>query len=226
MLTATPLGTSFPTPRHAGPARRRPRRRWAFGLWGLTGLGALALGTAYASGLPTIGGTTTADTPTATRVVDLSGASAGSSLYGNAVTSSPPLGYTWSGRWGSFATDQSMFYVDLAGNTGTYAAEVALTNAGALANWYALQLRLEIAPVASQAACTAHDFDGTQTPKVLYTDTVDASVTFTNLDPTQKWCIGVSSADGKDPAGTYLRRVSTGSLPTYPQFVASIARTA
>ena len=226
MFTSLPLGPTIAPrrARHAAPRRRR-RGRLALGLWGLAGIGALGLGSAYASGLPSVGGATAADVPTATRTVDLSGASTSSSLYGGAVTAQGPIDYSWSGRWGSLATDEPLFYVDLTGHTGTFAAEVALTNAGALTNWYALQLELEAVPVADAAACAAHDFTGTQSPQVLYAETVDASVTFTGLDPAQKWCIGAASSDGKDAAGTYLRRVSTGSAPTYPTLIASLART-
>jgi hypothetical protein len=224
----TPLGASlghpFPSPLDVVEAKVRRARRWALRAWAVLGLGCLAAGSAYAAGLPSVGGTTGAgsvDAP-AVRTTDFSGASAGAPVFSDKITKVADITYTWQQKSASIGTT-GMFFVDLASvPAGTYAVEVFL--AGALdPAWSAYQLQLGAVPAASSAACAAAAY-GTATPKVLYTDTTDSSVLFSGLASGSGYCIGAPAS--APSVSTLLRRVNNGVTPAYPTFSALVAKTA
>lgn len=233
MVTHPPMGTTPPpygTPLDLVSAKVRRARRLALRLWAVLGIGCLAAGSAYAAGLPTVGGLTdeagSVDTSPA-RIVDLTGASSsGGGLYSTAVAKVADVTYTWSGKNASIG-NTPMFYVDLSAvPSGTYAAEVVLTNAADMGGWWDYRLEVEVVPAATQAACGAHVFDGTGSPQVMYTDTVDGSLLFTGLDTAQGgYCVGAAAAPSAT-SDSYFRRAKNTEIPTYPLFTASIAKTA
>jgi hypothetical protein len=233
MVTHPPVGATpppFGAPLDVVSAKVRRARRLALRLWAVLGIGCLAAGSAYAAGLPTVGGTTdevnSVDDPAA-RLVDLTGASSsGGGLYTDAVAKVADIIYTWSGKSASIGNTQ-MFFVDMTGlQSGTYAAEVVLTNAADMTGWWDYRLEVEVVPAADLATCQAHTFDGTGNPQTMFTDTVDGSLLFTGLASTAGgWCIGAAAAPSAT-SDSYFRRAKNNEIPTYPLFTASIAKTA
>lgn len=233
MVTHPPMGAApppFDSPLDAVSAKVRRARRWALRAWGVLGIGCLAAGSAYAAGLPTVGGLTddagSTDAAPA-RLVDLTGASSSAGgLYADAVAKVADVTYTWSGKTASIG-NTPMFHVDLSGvQPGTYAAEVVLTNALDMGGWWDYRLEVEVVPAATQADCSAHTFDGTGSPQTMFTDTVDGSLLFTGLDSTAGgYCIGAAAAPSAT-SDSYFRRAKSSEVPTYPLFTASIAKTA
>ena len=222
---SSPFG--HPLDRVAEKARRA--RRWALRLWAVLGVACLAAGSAYAAGLPSVGGETDLTgsvDASAARLVDTSPGGGGGGLYDDAMVSQGDITYTWGGRHASIG-DEPMFLVDLTGHTGTFAAEVVLSNGAAMTGWWRYQLKVAAVPVADAGTCAGYDFSGAEAGSQLLTaDTVDAWVQFSGLAGGSMYCIGAADGDGKDSAGTYLRRASTTTVPTYPTFVGSVAKTA
>jgi hypothetical protein len=154
----------------------------------------------------------------------------------NGPDASLPINFV--GRWGDIPADTSgavnyqLFNVDLGdvggvtpAGTDTFFVEIGLTNP--TTEFRALQFEW----VAANEACTTADFDpAPSTVDVLYGDTSDAVVVFSDLTnaTADDWCFGVLSTGGKanDATGTFIRRNSTGTtMPTdMPQFFAVLGR--
>jgi hypothetical protein len=219
-----------PDPKEADPQalaeRRRQKSRRRMALWGAFLVLGLALGTIYATGFASNSGTTDAGgSAGAGAVMGSPGANEDASALANAVTSGSNLQYTWSGRWGSFASNQVMYTVDLTGQTGTYYSEVLLSNTPS--GFTDLQLQIRMAGDGGDG-CQAADLNTSPTNRVMTFDSSDTQVTYPGLTAAggPVYCIGVAAANGKDPAGTFIRKASTGATfsGTYPTFVATVNR--
>lgn len=233
MLTTHPVSAA-PTagPRHAlghpldaVEAKARRARRWALRAWAVLGVGVLAAGSAYAAGLPSVGGTTGAGSvdEAAVRTVDYSGAAAGAPVYSDKIAKVADITYTWSQKNAAIG-DTGMFFVDLAAApAGTYAVEVFL--AGVLdPNWSAYQLQVGVVPATSSADCATADY-ASAAPHVLYTDTTEVSVLLPDLASGSGYCVGAPAAPA-DGVSTLLRRTRPNVTPAYPTFSALVAKTA
>jgi hypothetical protein len=202
------------------PARKARRR---LGVWlGFAAVG-IATGAVWATGFASIGGATGTNGSSPMRTPSNPGAHV-PDLQG-AVTAGSPLTVNWSGRWGSTA-DTNFFTVDLSGkpNTQTFNVAFLLTNDLSGDGWTSLQLELEAVTRAS-GACVPADFNGTNLPRVMAFDALDAGVYWNGLAGGSIYCIGLDASNGMDTAGTFLRRDSDTSGPAeYPTFVATVDR--
>ena len=215
--------------------RRRFRRRLA-GFATVLLLG-LSLGTIYATGFATTGGET-GTTGNASPINDAPGDKLDTSGLNGLITNpTPDLTWNWSGRNGS-VNSAVMYEANLTGEPGgnNYFVGVYLTNSPV--GFSDLQLQVRIAAEGGDNACTISDLTDTATSnyRVFVMDTNDAQVTFsgmggatTGLPGSERYCIGVVdyTGAGKDPAGTFIRRISSSTdFPPgiYPTFVAALNR--
>jgi hypothetical protein len=206
--------------------RRRKKARRRVAAWSAFLLVGMALGTIYATGFATNNGSTDAggSGPAAAAGMD-PGDNQDTSVLANSVSSPNSLQYTWSGRWGSFASNQHLFTVDLDEpniQAGTYYVELLLSNTPD--GFSDLQIRFALAGDGGDG-CQASDLNTAPTNRVMIFDTEDSQVTWPNLS-TGVYCVGVQQASGKDTSGTFIRKVNTGQTfnGTYPQFVATVNR--
>jgi hypothetical protein len=207
----------------ASSAPRRSRRRltaWlAFAAVGVT------MGAVWATGFETVGGQAGANTSSpaltssnpAMHTADLNGL----------VAAGSPLTVDWAGRWGSTSATK-FFTIDLTGQSASnnYNVAMLLTNDISGAGWTTLQLKLELQDVGS-GTCSASDFDGTGTNKLMAFDSQDAGAYWNGLAGGKRYCIGVAQSNdpADDMSGTFLRRDSDTVDPsTYPQFVTTVDR--
>lgn len=206
--------------------QRRLRWRLAF-LAGFLILG-LSLGTIWATGFASTGGTTGTTGPSPP-LTSTPGDAQDTSGLNALLTSSGNLTYNFNGRNGS-VVGQVMYTVDLTGEPGgnNYFTGVFLTNSPI--GFSDLQLEVRIAVDGANNTCEVADLTGTATSnyRVFVMDTNDAQVTFsgmggatTGLPGAERYCIGVVSGGG-DPNGTMIRKVTSNTNPTYPTFVASL----
>lgn len=202
----------------------RKARRWALRAWGVLGIGCLAAGSAYAAGLPSVGGVTGAgsvDAPVV-RTTDFSGATAGAPVYSDKITKVADVTYTWQQKNGSIG-NTGMFFVDLTSvPAGTYAVEVFLSGTLDPA-WSAYQLEMNAVPAAGAADCATAAYGNAG--QVLYTDTNDASALFGGLASGSGYCVG-APASGGGGVDSMFRRTNNGVTPAYPVFSALVAKTA
>jgi hypothetical protein len=222
--------------RLAERTRRRRRNRLA-AVAGLAVVG-LALGAVYADSIPSVGGSDGTTSATGTDGQGTSSPGGSTSPYSSLTTAGSGLTFDWSGKWGTFSTDQVLFTVDhtaAAAAGKTFQLDLVLTNnsltSGSWLNWDGGGPQLKIAEkTIASGSCSSVDFD--TSPDATLTvkfDSTDAHAAFSTLsDDTKKYCFGVGnySGNGKDSAGTFLRRLDTGSTPTYPTFAGVLSRTA
>jgi hypothetical protein len=231
------MSRKLSTAEAAQRARKRRRRRLA--VWGALVVVGLALGAVYADSIPSIGGSDGSVSSTGTDGLATSNPGASTSPFSGLVTAGGGLSYDWSGKNGTFSTDQTMFMVDhtAAGAVGkTFQLDIVLTNTTLTGNWTnwdggGPQLKIAEKTITSGTCSSPQvDFDsGTVTTTTVKFDTTDAGVVFGSLsDDTKKYCFGVGnySGNGKDPAGTFLRRLDSSFTPTYPTFAGVISETA
>jgi len=219
--------------------RRRRRTRRRLGLWGAFLLVGLLLGTIYATGFATTGGTNSvpepADPLTNTRAdnEDRSG------LDGLVTQPTANLTYNWFGRWGDI--DSAVLYeLDLSDETGNFFAEVLLTDPQP-AGFSDLQMQFRIADDDGGDGCDTTDLNDTNSDpldyRVMVFEQDDAQVTFSGLlggtgglPVGDRYCIGVFDYtgppdSGKDTGGTFLRRSSASAVPNpYPTFIGTLNR--
>ena len=212
--------------------RRRTRRRLlALGSFLLLGL---ALGNVWATGFAVVGGATGTADPAAPYYFDPGNKQDRSGLNG-LLTSGGDLTWNWQGQWGSVSS-KAMYTADL--NTlsagGKYYVGVYLTNVPT--GFSDLQLQLRIADVGPGGACSGTVMDAvteTKDFRIFTFDAVDAQVTFsgmagavTGLPGASTYCVGIAnySGSGQDPAGTYIRKSSSGPSFSgiHPTFVAAL----
>jgi hypothetical protein len=202
------------------PARKARRR---LGVWlGFAAVG-IATGAVWATGFASIGGAT--GTNGASPMITPSAPGAHAPDLQGAVTAGSPLTVDWAGRWGSTAST-NFFTVDLSGEPGaqTYNVAFLLTNDLSGDGWTSLQLELEAVDIAT-GPCDPADFDGTNRPRVMAFDALDAGVYWNGLAGGSIYCIGLNASDGNDTDGTFLRRASDTTGPgEYPAFVATVDR--
>jgi hypothetical protein len=202
------------------PARKARRR---LGVWlGFAAVG-IATGAVWATGFASIGGAT--GTNGGSPMITPSAPGAHTPDLQGAVTAGSPLTVNWAGRWGSTAST-NFFTVDLSGkpNTQTFNVAFLLTNDLSGDGWTSLQLELEAVTRAS-GACDPADFNGTNQPRVMAFDALDAGVYWNGLAGGSLYCIGLNASDGNDTDGTFLRRASDTTGPDeYPAFVATVDR--
>lgn len=222
-------------------ARRRRTRRRLAALGALLVLG-LALGTIYATGFATSGGTNA--TPTsATPLTMSSGDEQDTSGLNGLLSNSCPgcsanLTYNWSGRNGSLSA-AVMYDVNLTGEDplNKYYVSVYLTNTPV--GFSDLQIQMRIAKDGGDG-CTTTDLStgatvgtGTGNFRNMIFDTNDAQVTWQGwvasgptagtggLDGGQRYCVGVI-AGGGNPNGTFIRRATANTTTTPPAFVSTV----
>jgi hypothetical protein len=201
---------------------RKGRRRLAVWL-GFAAVG-IATGAVWATGFASVGGATGSNGASPMITPSAPGAHA-PDLQG-AITAGDPLTVDWEGRWGSTAST-NFFTVDLSGEPGgqTYNVAFLLTNDLSGDGWTSLQLELEAVAIAAPGPCDAGDFDGTNNPRVMAFDSLDAGVYWNGLAGGSIYCIGLNASDGNDTDGTFLRRASDTTGPDeYPAFVATVDR--
>ncbi|HEX6115596.1 MAG TPA: hypothetical protein VFY99_00755 [Solirubrobacterales bacterium] len=160
------------------------------------------------------------------------------------------LTWNYSGRFGSVPS-AVMYDVNLTNEplANNYFVAVYLSNAPA--GYSDLQLQIRIATDGADNACTTADLSNTTTVgtgsgnyRNMIFDTNDAQITFQGwvasgnaagsggLDGGERYCVGiydypagpsnVPPAAGRDPSGTFIRRVNTATTPTPPTFVATL----
>lgn len=215
-----------------GPPKRRQRRRMvSFAIVGVLGL---VLSAAWAAGVLT----TNPSTGDATATVPFRTSAPGADTNPLADMLTPgedatpnALVINFSGRWGVIPDDTTvatpnyeLFEVDLTGATTTtqkHFVEIGVANSTALDEFRVLQ----IAFVMNNVACSATALDTVDETQVLYADTNDAAVVFSNLTKTAgpAYCIGVKPvAKANEPTGTFIRRDGMDTtMPTpMPEFFA------
>jgi hypothetical protein len=224
----------------AGAAQRaRKRRRRRLAVWGALAIAGLALGAVYADSIPSIGGSNGSVSATGSDGFASANPGGSNSPFSSLVTAGSDLSYTWSGKNGSFASDQTMFMVDATQTAAagkTFQLDIVLTNTVLTGNWTnwdggGPQLMIAEKTITSGTCSSPQvDFDtGTVTTTTVKFDTTDANVTFGGIsDNAKKYCFGVGNytGNGKDVAGTFLRRLDSSFTPTYPTFAGVISRTA
>jgi hypothetical protein len=204
------------------PSKRSRRRLAAWAAFGAVGL---ATGAVWASGFAqsTAANNSAVISPALTK-----GAPAVvTSPLASTVTAGPDLPIDWQGRWGSVATDATLFTVDLTGAqfTGkTYNVALLLANTSDLTEWASLQLEVERVDVAAAGNCAAADYDGTKNPLLLDADDEDSGVYYNALPGNAVYCIGVSSTPGDDIAGTFLRSAQDAAPSDWPKFITTVDR--
>ena len=215
--------------------RRRQRARRRTALWGAFLVLGLALGTIYATGFASTGGTTGTTDPAAANT-NTPGDNQDTSALA-ALTTSPGgnLVFNWSGRWGSVASN-AMYQVDLDGLSASNNYYVSVYLGNTPSGFSDLQLQLRIKDDGPAGICNAADITGvadTDDFRVMAFDSQDAQVTFagmdgvtTGLDGGSTYCIGIANYanSGKDASGTFIRKNNTGGAfgGTYPTFIASL----
>ena len=232
-----PAPTGSPIEEYAARLADRRRRRTrgrlvAFGSFLLLGL---ALGNIYAAGFATTGGTTGVGSTNAAPYYFDPGNKQDRSGLNGLLTSSGNLTWTWTGQWGKVAS-QAMYTANLdtlpAGDD--FYVGVYLTNVPV--GFSDLQLRMQIADVGAGGTCSRTVMDAVANPndyRVFTFDATDSQVTFsgmngaiTGLPGARTYCVGVSdySGSGQDPAGTYIRKSSSGPSFSgiHPTFVAAL----
>jgi hypothetical protein len=203
---------------------RRSRRRLAIWL-SFAALG-VSMGAVWASGFASLGGTAGSDSGSS--IVANTGPAQPTSPL-SSVASANGAGWTvgWAGLQGSTA-QQWFFKVDLTGKAGTYNVAALLSNGAAVSssNWSTLQLKMENIDTGTSAAydCSSATFDGTNLPRVVTFDTQDAGAYWNGLAGGHVYCIGLAASNGMDTTGTFLRRADTTTIPTNPNFVATVNR--
>jgi hypothetical protein len=205
----------------ASPSRRRARGRLA--AWLAFGVVGIAMGAVWATGFASIGGATGTDG--ASPILTPSSPAAHAADLAGTVTPGSAFTVDWAGRWGSAAAT-NFFTVDLSGKPATQTYNVAFLLSNDISNggWTSLQLLVENKDIAT-GPCVASAFDGTNRPKVLAFDSLDAGVYWNGLAGGSVYCIGIAASDGNDPTGTFLRRASDTTGPgVYPTFVTTVDR--
>jgi hypothetical protein len=196
--------------------RRRATTWFAFGLMGLM------LGVTWAAGVTTSSATINTEGATAAATVfGTASTGAGTSAYDGLITADTGLQIDLVGHWGVIAADTPIFNVDLSGQTGTFFAEVYLTNAPS--GWSVLQIEFRQVDKACADALPA-DWAAPAATSVMVLETVDAFASFTGLTGGSSACIGVQGiAKANDAKGTFMR-IANGWTPTAPEFAAIINR--
>jgi hypothetical protein len=201
-------------------ARRNRRRLTAWIAFAAVGI---IMGAVWATGFASIGGST--NSTAASPAVTSGAASNHNSALANTVTGVGTLSVDWTGRWGSIASDEKFFKVDLTGITGTFNVAMLLSNDIHTGGWETLQLNVENVQLASGTAdCSSATFDGTQQNKVMVFDSQDAGVYWNALNGDKVYCIGVHTSNGQDTAGTFLRSAADTPPTIYPTFIATVDR--
>jgi hypothetical protein len=238
----------------SGTTPRPSRRRWV--LWAVFGTVGVIMGAAYATGFTsTNNGATDANAGEATQLFGKP-ATANPSQYANMVSTTNPLAITFDGNYGTLAASTVMFTVDLTKNdpygnalVGTYYTDVILSNwstlgmTGANPAWDTLDLKfLAVECDSGWTAWTPAGANGPANASAqLHVDRDDAHVTFTGMAAGHKYCIGMDTASAVTEAaalqaasggtidGTVMFRPNaapTATLPTAPQFAATVNRSA
>lgn len=233
MEPQTPIGNPAAAYAARLAQRRRQRnRRRLCALAAFLALG-LSLGTIWASGFATTG-STTGTASTSPFIYANPGNKQDTSGLNGLLSSGGDLTWNWQGQWGSVSS-KAMYTADLdtlsAG--GKYYVGVYLTNVPT--GFSDLQLQLRIADVGTGGTCNAAAIEavGTTSDYRIFTfDAVDAQVTFsgmggaTGLPGGKTYCVGIDnySGSGQDPAGTYIRKSSSGPSFSgiHPTFVAAL----
>ncbi|HEX6115595.1 MAG TPA: hypothetical protein VFY99_00750 [Solirubrobacterales bacterium] len=214
-------------------ARRRQKSRRRAALWGAFLLVGLALGTIYATGFATTGGSTGATATAGANTNDPGANQDTSVLAGLMTTPDSNITFNWAGRWGSLS-NAALYEADLDGQTGDYFLGVYLSNTPS--GFSDLQIQFRIADVGVGGTCDGAAINGvadTDDYRVMRFDNNDAQVTFsgmngvtTGLPGGSTYCVGVANYanNGKDTGGTFIRKVTTGGAfgGTYPQFVGTL----
>jgi hypothetical protein len=233
MMLIVPDPNSVDPEAMAEQRRRKSRRRAA--LWGAFLLVGLALGTIYATGFATTGGTDGTTAAADANTNDPGANQDSSALAGFLTQPDNNLSWNWSGRWGSISS-AAMYKADLDTESASnnYYLGVYLSNTPS--DFSDLQLQLRIADVGAGGACDAAAIAAaadTDDYRIMRFDTDDAQVTFSGMNGTtagldggSTYCVGIAnySGSGKDSGGTFIRKVNTGGTfsGTYPQFVGSL----
>jgi len=216
--------------------RRRRRIRRRLGIWGALLVVGAALGTVYATGFADTGGATGTTSAPGANTNDPEANEDNSALASLITQPSNDLTWNWGGRWGSVSS-AALYQLDLdalaSGND--YFSGVYLTNTPS--GFSDLQLQFRIADIGTGNSCNAGGSDLTgatsANQRVMVFDNDDAQVTFsgmggvtTGLPGGSTYCIGGTNYanSGKDTAGTFIRKVTTGGSfsGTYPTFVATL----
>jgi hypothetical protein len=203
--------------------RARPRRRLA--AWLAFGAVGLATGAVWATGFATTGGAV--GTHVGSPAVTKTNPTANTSSLASVATAGSNLTFNWTGRWGAIA-DSNLVTVDLSGESAsnTYNVALLLTNTTALTGWASLQLKVEevTASGSSGTTCVAADYDGTNDPKLMNFDDVDAGVYYNGLAGGAVYCLGVNASNGSDPTGTFLRSATDSAPSVFPTFITTVDR--
>jgi hypothetical protein len=208
------------TSRSPRSGRRSRRRLIAWLTFALVGI---LMGAIWATGFASIGGAT--GTTNSSPAVTAGASSAHSSALAGKVSAVSPLTVDWTGRWGSIASDEKFFKVDLTGLTGTFNVAMLLSNDISTGGWETLQLNVENVQLASGTAdCSTAAFDGTQQNKVMVFDSLDAGVYWNGLAGDKVYCLGVHTSNGQDTSGTFLRSATDSPPTVYPSFIATVDR--
>lgn len=231
MEPQTPIGNPVAAyaARLAQRRRRRQRRRLC-ALAAFLALG-LSLGTIWASGFATTGGTT-GIASTSPFIYANPGNKQDTSGLNGLITSGGELSWSFQGQWGKVAS-LVMYTADLDTLSGNYYVGVYLTNTPT--GFSDLQLQLRIANVGSGGSCTTAALEATPSSnyRIFTFDAVDAQVTFsgmggltTGLAGGNTYCVGIIdySGSGQDSAGTFIRKSNSGPTFTgvYPTFIAAL----
>jgi len=214
----TTTGTVFAP---LSPKTNRGRRR-SMTTWLVFGLIGLMMGVTWAAGVATSSAT-----------VDVAGAAAAASVFGEAstgggtsaydglITADTALEIDLLGKWGVIAADTPIFDVDLSAEMGTYFSEIYLTNSPG--GWSALQIEFRLVEKACADALPA-DWAAPAATAVMVIEDADAFASFTGLSGGDSACIGVQAiAKANDTAGTFMR-AANGATPTAPEFAAILNR--
>lgn len=223
-LQSAPVTTDYVAARVASRRRKRTRMWLAFGA-----LSAL-IGATWAAGIVT--STSTQGTVNNPSPILVNPAAAGNSRFSGAIAAGPsPLAIGAEGKWGVIASDAQVFQINLGTNdpttgvafAGTFYASVQLTNT--LTVPYE---RLDLQWVVDEGACSGStNFLTAGIKGMMYVETTDAEIDLSPLTGGQTYCVGIAAAnpaDG-DPLPTYIRKTTTASTPTLPQFGLSLNQT-
>ena len=216
MTTDNPAGGPVLEPLGRRRSGRRRTMTWmVFGLIGLMMGVTWAAGTAASSASVDLG-----NAEAAAAIFGSESSGGGTSAYDGLITADTALEIDFVGKWGAIAADTPMFDIDLSGETGTFFAEVYLTNEPS--GWSALHIEFLLVEKAC-ADATATDWDGA-TASVMVIEDVDAFAAFSGLSGGGSACIGVEAiAKANDQTGTFMR-YANGATPTAPEFVALLNR--
>ena len=204
------------------PIRKEHRGRRRATAWIAFGLIGLMMGVTWAAGVTTSSATVdTENAAAAAAVFGEASTGGGTSAFDGLITADTVLEIDLLGNWGVIAADTPIFDVDLSGETGTFFAEVYLTNTPS--GWSALQIEFRQVAKACADALPA-DWAAPAATSVMVVENADAFASFTGLSGGGSACIGIQAiARANDANGTFMR-VANGATPTAPEFAAIINR--